>query len=139
MLKHGMKHSRLYNIWCNMKARCNNPNHTYYANYGGKGITVCDEWNDFISFQEWALKNGYSDALTIDRIEVNEGYSPDNCRWASMKVQENNRSNNRLITFNGITMSVAKWAEKSGVPYKTLYTRLFQLHWELERALQGGN
>ncbi|MDL2301830.1 hypothetical protein LJC58_05685, partial [Lachnospiraceae bacterium OttesenSCG-928-D06] len=99
-----MKQSRLYHIWCNMKARCNNPNHTYYANYGGRGITVCDEWNDFLSFRDWALDNGYSDTLTIDRIETDNGYSPENCRWVTMKIQENNRTNNRRITFDGITM-----------------------------------
>lgn len=136
--KHGMKHTRLYHIWCNMKARCNNPNHTYYANYGGRGITVCDEWNDFIAFRDWASNNGYSDVLTIDRKNTNEGYIPENCRWVTMKILENNRTNNRLITFDGITMSIGKWAEKIGVPYKTLYTRLFQHHWTIERALEGG-
>lgn len=136
--KHGMKHSRLYHIWCNMKARCTNPNHDFYNQYGGKGITVCEEWNEFIPFRDWAMNNGYSDNLTIDRENPNEGYSPQNCRWVGMKTQENNRTNNRLITFRGITLTVSEWADKIGVPYKTLYTRLFQLHWSVERALQGG-
>lgn len=137
--KHGMKKSRLYNIWCNMKARCNNPNHTYYHCYGAKGISVCEEWVDFASFSEWAIANGYSDTLTLDRIDPNLGYSPSNCRWVSMKTQENNRTNNKKITLNGVTHTVAEWADKIGVPYKTLYTRLFQLNWSIERALQGGN
>lgn len=134
--KHGMRHSRLYNIWCNMKARCTNPSHTAFANYGGRGITVCSEWIDFKGFQSWAMSNGYTDLLTIDREDTNEGYFPNNCRWVDMKTQENNRSNNRLVNYNGKVMSVAEWADTVGVPYKTLYTRLFQNHWSVERALR---
>ena len=95
---HGLTKSRLHLIWSGMKARCNNPKANGYMQYGGKGVTVCDEWtHDFKTFYDWATANGYADNLTIDRIDVNGNYEPSNCRWVSWKVQENNRSNNRIV------------------------------------------
>lgn len=100
-LKHGMANHRLYNIWTNMKQRCFNANNDDYKNYGGRGITVCDEWaEDFKNFADWALANGYNDELTIDRIDNNKGYEPNNCRWATRFIQRHNQ--NRLCDWEFI-------------------------------------
>lgn len=96
-----------------------------YANYGGRGITICNDWiNDFNSFQAWALANGYKETLTLDRIDVNGNYEPNNCRWSTMKIQQNNRTNNRVIEFNGQRKTITQWAEEYGMSYRNLYYRL---------------
>lgn len=121
---HHESDTRLYHIWQAMRKRCNNVNDSAYKNYGGRGITVCDEWNNsYLSFRDWSLIHGYNDKLSIDRINVNEGYYPDNCRWVDWGTQCNNRRNNIYIEHNGESHSIAEWARLTGVKYSTLYHR----------------
>ena len=124
-IKHGKKGTRLYNIWGGMKARCYRKSHIWYKRYGGRGITICDEWvHDFQAFYDWAMANGYRDGLTIDRIDNDRGYSPDNCRWATEKQQKNNRTSfNVVVEIHGKAQTLAQWAEETGILYTTLYRR----------------
>jgi hypothetical protein len=134
--KHGFAHKeRLYNEWKSMKQRCYNQNTNRYYRYGGRGVTVCKEWMDsYIAFREWAINNGYDDMLTIDRIDVNGNYCPENCRWVSIATQNRNKSNNVWIEFNGERHVVADWAKIKGLSIKLLEGRLYD-GWSVERAL----
>lgn len=132
---HGMYGSRLYHIHSSMVQRCTNPNNEDFCNYGGRGIAICKEWLVFENFKEWALTNGYSEKLTIDRIDVNGNYDPFNCRWASSKKQNNNRRNNRMLSFNGETHTMAEWADIIGIRYDVLASRILNHKWSVERAL----
>lgn len=108
--------TRLYRIWKGMKNRCLNSSIKDYIHYGGRGIKVCDEWlNNFIIFKDWAMRNGYTDELTIDRIDVNGNYEPSNCRWITDKEQKRNKRNNHLLTINNETHCIAEWMEKLNV------------------------
>ena len=123
--KHGMSESRLYRTWKNMKARCSNERVLCYPHYGGRGIAVCEEWqNSFEAFRDWALANGYRDDLSIDRIDVNGDYCPGNCRWATIVEQNNNKRNNRFITLCGSTKTVAEWSRVVGIASGTIIARL---------------
>lgn len=126
---------RLYRIWCAMRKRCNNPKHQYYYVYGGRGISVCAEWeSDFGAFQRWSIANGYSPELTIDRIDNQKGYSPENCRWADAKTQANNHRNNIMLTLDGETLTLAQWSEKIDINYETLLSR-YKSGWTVEEIL----
>lgn len=132
---HGRVDSRLYCIWSSMKARCTYRKHKRYMDYGGRGITICDEWrNDFSSFYNWAMANGYSSDLTIDRIDNDGDYCPENCRWADKMTQARNRRNVIMLSLNGETHSISEWAEIIGIPYKTLYER-YRRGWNTEDML----
>ncbi|MBO5259973.1 MAG: hypothetical protein J6B26_06295 [Agathobacter sp.] len=134
---HGMTKTRLYKIWVNMKQRCYIEENEQYPNYGGRGIEVCEEWrNDFQSFYNWAIANGYQDDLSIDRKNPDGHYEPSNCRWATMKEQQNNRRNNHLITYNGETHTMMEWSEITGTNYKTIANRLYKGK-SVEQALFG--
>ena len=126
--------TRLYKIWDNMLQRCNNPNNTHYSFYGGKGITVCECWKDFLQFKEWAERSGYADNLTIDRIDGNKGYSPDNCRWVTRKEQSNNIKTNRRFEARGEIHTVREWAEITGINPNTITKRL-NLGWIGDKVL----
>lgn len=129
------RRKRLYTIWANMKSRCFNKNNDDYETYGGRGITVCEEWKeDYVEFKEWALNNGYNNSLTIDRINVDKNYNPSNCRWVNMVTQENNRTNNHMLDLNGESHTVQEWSRITGINANTLYTRLSR-GWSIEKAL----
>lgn len=121
---HGMTNTRLHTIWAGMKNRCTNSKDYNYRNYGARGIKVCNEWsNSFLSFYNWALNNGYSGNLTIDRINNNGNYEPSNCKWSTDKEQSNNKRTNLYITYNGITQTAKQWSEELGINYNTIRTR----------------
>lgn len=138
--KHGESNTRLYNVWSDMKKRCYNTKNVDYKNYGGRGITVCDEWMDFQNFYEWAIANGYDETAprgqcTIDRIDVDGCYEPENCRWVDRYIQMNNKRNNRILTYNGESHTLAEWCEIVNIPYSCLKSRLNKLHWSVEKTL----
>ena len=126
--KHGMarngKRHPIYDIWTNMKDRCYNPNFKQFKDYGGRGITVCEEWQEFIPFMEWATKNGYKRELQIDRIDNSKGYSPSNCRFATRSQNQRNMRRNRHVTINGITKLMIEWCEITGLHFRTISLRI---------------
>lgn len=135
--KHGGKNERLYNIWHGMKQRCKCKTCQDYSNYGGRGITVCSEWdNDYARFREWAINNGYNDGLSLDRIDVNDGYKPSNCRWATPFEQNNNRRSSRKFIVNGKAMTIPEIAIANNLTYATLYQRLAKNGFCIQDALQ---
>lgn len=129
--------TRLLDTYTNMKQRCYNKNAKSFTDYGGRGIKVCDEWfNDFQAFKEWALSNGYNDTLTIDRIDNNKGYSPNNCRWVDRKTQNRNRKNVKYYTINGDTHCLSEWCEILGLNYNRVYGRINICKWSIKKALE---
>lgn len=134
---HGLRNHPLYNNWQGMKNRCYNPNSEDYANYGNRGITVCDLWkDDFVEFLYWALKHGWKKGLTLERIDCNKGYSPDNCKWIPMKEQSKNRRTNRQITYNGQTHTIAEWSRITGISRKTLEMRINSKNFTIEEVFE---
>lgn len=132
---HGMSRSRLHHIWNGMKMRCENPNAPSYRYYGARGVSVCDDWrNDFCVFRDWAMSHGYADNLSIDRIDFNGNYCPQNCRWVTPKEQQNNTRYNAILKHRGRSHNVTEWAEILGIPRTTLYNRL-RRGWDTEKAL----
>ena len=129
---HGEEGTRLYITWRNMKARCQNYKHKQYKDWGGRGITVCEEWQEYIPFRDWAMANGYQENLTIDRIDNNDGmYEPNNCRWITQAEQ--NRNYRRNIMVNGLCLK--DYCEKFNLPYHTIKARITRLKWPIEVAI----
>lgn len=132
---HGMSKTRLYREWAGIINRCTRPTSSSWDRYGAKGITVCDEWRRFEPFAEWALANGYSDSLTIDRIDSNGNYEPGNCRWATYYEQSNNQSTTLILNYNGEDLPLSYWAKKYHIKKHTLYDRIYRYGWPVEKAL----
>lgn len=127
-ITHGMANTRLYNVWSNIKARCNCKTNDSYPRYGGRGIKLCKEWDDFETFYRWAYENGYDEnaeygKCTIDRIDVNGNYEPSNCRWVDSYTQGNNKRNNIRLEYDGETHSLKEWSEKVHIKYSILLKR----------------
>lgn len=132
---HHLSNTRIYKIWIDIKKRCYNSKHICYQNYGGRGITMCDDWkNDFKSFYNWSMNNGYQQNLSIDRINNDGNYEPSNCRWTNRKTQNNNTRHNHYITYNGKTLTLAQWSEELGFTYSCLKSRINKHHWSIEKA-----
>lgn len=126
---------RLHAIWRHIKYRCLNKEHYAYKDYGGRGVSLCDEWQKFEPFYDWAMANGYSNKLTIDRVDVDGNYEPTNCRWATWKEQGNNRRNNVRLTLNGQTKTMSEWSDDIGISAQCLFRRINVSKLPLEVAL----
>lgn len=133
---HGQSTTRLYNVWSCMKKRCYNKTFEAYKDYGGRGIIVCEEWLDFANFEKWARATHYSEGLTIERIDVNGNYCPENCKWATRKQQANNRRSCLLYTYNGETHNLMEWCNLLDLDYKNIHNRLYKLKWSFEKAVE---
>ena len=126
---------KLYKRYIHMKERCYDPNDKRYHRYGGRGITICDEWlNDYYAFEKWAIENGYSDELTIDRVDNDGNYCPENCKWVTIAENNQHRGTSRFFTYNGKTQNLAQWCEEYGLNYHTVLCRL-RRGWDFERAI----
>lgn len=138
--KHGLKPRRAatdptYSTWCAMWTRCTNSKQRGWERYGGRGIKVCDRWKDFAAFLEDMGER--PKGCTLDRVDINGDYSPENCRWANVWQQARNRRGSLHVTYNGQTKPLAQWAEELGMVYTTLYNRLYRYGWSIDRAMKS--
>lgn len=119
---HGLCHTRLYHIFVGMKDRCYNKHNSRYKNYGNRGIKICDEWlTDFVKFYSWAMENGYREGLTIERVDVNGNYEPNNCSWITIEEQQKNKTNSIILDYNGKSLCISEWAKILNIPASKLY------------------
>ena len=133
---HNMSKTRLYKEWASMKARCSYSSQPGYKSYGARGIKVCEEWEkSFLAFAEWALSHGYNDVLTLERIDIDKGYAPDNCTWITLGEQSNNRRTNVRITYCGETLNLSQWCKLFGKDYRRVHNRMKKSGWSFERAM----
>lgn len=135
-ITHHKTNIKLYSVWGNIKDRCYNKHCHNYQYYGGRGIKICDEWlNDFMTFYNWSMANGYKEGLTIDRIDNNGNYEPTNCRWVTTKQQNRNTRRNKYFTINGETHCLSEWCEIYNLNYRKISSRL-RRNWSIEEALE---
>lgn len=133
--------SRIYKIWRGMKSRCSKEDTgtNSWEEYGGRGIRVCQEWDNeetgFENFKKWSYENGYEDTLTIDRIDVNKNYSPNNCKWATLKEQGRNKRNNRMIEYKGEVKCLSEWSDIFNIKSSTISKRIDKYKWSVDKAL----
>lgn len=139
IVKHNLSKTRIYKTYTDMIHRCHNPNNPEFKNYGSRGIKVCDEWldkeNGVMSFYNWAINNGYKENLSIDRIDVNGNYCPENCRWATNKEQQNNKRNNCFLEYNGKILTIAQWSEILNIKASYIYKKNRQ-NWNLDKIIE---
>lgn len=122
---HGLTRHPLYSTWCNIKCRCTNPNTDSYKDYGGRGITICEEWkNDFKKFYDWCIESGWQRHLSVDRIDNDGHYEPSNCRITTLEVQSRNKRNNIWIEYQGERLVVTDWCKRLGINETTVYNRI---------------
>lgn len=134
---HSESKKRLYSIWAGIKNRCYNKNNVSYKNYGGRGIIMCDNWeNDYISFRDWSLENGYDDTLTIERIDVNGNYEPSNCKWATRKEQGNNTRRTIKLQYGGKEYSALQLSEALKINYKRFIYGLKKFEYNVPKAIE---
>ena len=125
MTRHGESKTKLHSVWISMNSRCTLNTTTYYKNYGGRGIKVCEEWkNSYETFRDWSNKNGYGEHLSIDRINNDGNYEPTNCRWTDRTTQQNNNRYNHLVTINNTTHTMSQWARLYKIKYGTFKYRV---------------
>lgn len=131
---HRESHTPLHNIWCGMNKRCN-PKGKSSRGYGDRGISVCEEWKSYEAFSKWARENGYEEGLTIERIDVNGNYCPQNCTWITLEKQARNRRTTHWVEYQGKRMSLAEACEQANLPYKQVFERIVKRNWPVEKAL----
>lgn len=133
--RHGQFGTRIYRIWNGIKSRCQNKNAKDYERYGGRGIAVCEEWQAFEPFYEWAMANGYRDDLSIDRIDNDGNYCPENCRWTTVRKQSRNRRSNRILEYNGVKKCLSEWDESVGAKTRGVVRQRLVRGWSIEKAV----
>lgn len=133
--KHGDFGTKLYSIWAGVKRRCQNPNTKHYSDYGGRGIRLCDDWQDYINFKKWALASGYADGMSIERIDVNSGYCPENCKWIPRRDQALNRRSSIRLEYGNRSFTVKEAAEALGMKERTVMGRV-ERGWTAEQIFE---
>lgn len=132
---HGLQDTPIHNTWDSMIQRCTNIKNRQYRNYGARGIKVCDDWRDFMTFYKWSIVNYWAPKMELDRIDNDGDYTPSNCRWVTHSANNRNKRNNRLLTYNGETKTIVEWSEITGLSFRCIQGRVDSLGWSVEKTL----